>query len=109
MTLSANTPSPPYYAVIFTSLKSQHQDGYDEMNERVFELVNRREGFLGSESFRNKDGFGVTNAYFKSREAILSWKKQQDHVQAQKLGREKWYDHYKVRICKVEHDYEFNR
>lgn len=109
MELSAKTPAPPYYAVIFTSLKNDVEEGYSEMNALTFKLVNQEEGFLGSESFRNENGFGVTIAYFKSELDIQKWKEQEDHALAQLLGKKKWYDHYKVRICKVERDYEFNR
>jgi heme-degrading monooxygenase HmoA len=105
---SASTPNPPYYAAIFTSRRTSIQEGYDEMNALTLKLVQQQKGFLGSESFRNETGFGVTIAYFETAEDIRNWKMQSDHLQAQQLGKEKWYDHYKVRICKVERDYEFN-
>lgn len=109
MNRSVNTPRPPYYAAIFTSLRNQVEEGYEEMNELTFRLVHEQPGFLGAESFRNEQGFGVTIAYFRTVEDIHQWKIQKDHLKAQELGRKKWYDHYKVRICRVEHDYEFNR
>jgi heme-degrading monooxygenase HmoA len=93
MLRSAPTPQPPYYAAIFTSLRSKVNEGYDEMNDLTFKRVNEQEGFLGSESFRNEHGFGVTIAYFKTAEDIHKWKMQEDHLHAQQLGKEKWYDH----------------
>jgi heme-degrading monooxygenase HmoA len=101
----ANTPSAPYYAVIFTSLKTENDDGYGKMAEKMEELVVKQDGYLGHESAR--DGLGITVSYWKDLDAIRNWKKNSEHLLAQKTGREKWYKSYKVRICKVERDYEF--
>jgi heme-degrading monooxygenase HmoA len=101
----ASTPVPPYYAVIFTSLRSEGDNGYSEMSDKMVELAQQQSGYLGYESGRSETG--ITVSYWKSLEAIKNWKQNLDHLQAQKSGREKWYTHYKVRICKVERDYGF--
>lgn len=100
----SKTPKPPYYAVIFTSLISNNIDGYKEMAKKMEELANFQEGFLGLESARNE--IGITISYWKDLDSIKSWKNNISHKTAQKLGKEKWYELYKVRICKVEKDYE---
>jgi heme-degrading monooxygenase HmoA len=104
----AATPKPPYYAVIFTSLKSEEPEGYNDTSERMLELVHQQEGFLGFESFRNEHGFGVTISYWRSLEEIKKWKQNDPHLWAQEQGKKRWYKSYKVRICKVEHDYSFD-
>jgi heme-degrading monooxygenase HmoA len=101
----ANTPTPPYYAVIFTSLRTEGDNGYNSMSEEMAELAQQQEGYLGIESARND--VGITVSYWRSLEDIKNWKANTRHLFAQKQGREKWYEHYKVRICKVERDYEF--
>ncbi len=101
----ANTPSPPYYAVIFSSLRSQIDEGYDETAGEMERLAQLQSGYLGHESAR--DGLGITVSYWASLEAIRNWKKQTDHLLAQRMGREKWYSAYKTRICLVEKDYGF--
>jgi heme-degrading monooxygenase HmoA len=103
----ANTPRAPYYAVIFTSIRTIGDSGYGAMANLMEEMAKQQPGFLGIESVR--DGLGLTISYWTSEEAILSWKKQVQHVTAQNTGRKKWYENYKVRICKVERDYEFQR
>ncbi len=103
MTLIATTPVPPYYAVIFTSQRTEGDHGYGEMVEKMLSLAAQQPGFLGTESAR--DGVGITVSYWSDREAISAWKNNIDHKLAQKLGREKWYSDYKVRIAKVERDY----
>ena len=99
----ANTPTPPYYAVIFSSIRTDDSEGYGEMAERMVELAAQQPGYLGMESARNE--VGITVSYWESLEAIRHWKANAEHLLAQKLGREKWYAAYKTRVCRVERDY----
>ncbi|MGY3853345.1 antibiotic biosynthesis monooxygenase family protein [Aeromonas allosaccharophila] len=99
----ANTPEPPYYAVIFTSLRTDEDAGYGAMAERMVELAQRQSGFLGMESAR--DGVGITVSYWRDLESIRHWKAELEHKEAQRLGREKWYSAFKTRIARVERDY----
>lgn len=99
----ADTPQPPYYAVIFTSLRTETDEGYADMAEKMVEMAALQPGFLGVESARS--GLGITVSYWDSLEAVRAWKAVAEHRIAQQLGREKWYSAYKTRICKVERDY----
>ena len=99
----AKTPTPPYYAVIFTSLRTEGDDGYADTAQRMVELAADQPGYLGVESAR--DGLGITVSYWDSLEAIKNWKAHAEHRLAQQMGREKWYSAYKTRVCKVERDY----
>jgi heme-degrading monooxygenase HmoA len=101
----SNTPAAPYYAVIFTSLRTEGDNGYEEMAELMERLVAQQPGFLGMESARNE--LGITVSYWASTEAIRAWKEVLEHKLAQEKGRTTWYRQYKVRICKVERDYAF--
>ncbi|MEJ6080471.1 antibiotic biosynthesis monooxygenase [Vibrio sp. 1-Bac 57] len=103
MSAIANTPTPPYYAVIFTSTRTEKEDGYNEMATRMVELAQQQPGFLGIESAREE--LGITVSYWADLEAIKKWKANSEHLQAQKSGRKYWYDSFKVRISKVERDY----
>ena len=103
MPLIATTPNPPYYAVIFTSLRTQGDNGYGEMAERMNELAAQQPGFLGIESVR--ENLGITVSYWDSLESIRNWKAHLEHREAQKHGREHWYSNFKVRIAKVEREY----
>ncbi|MFM2484635.1 antibiotic biosynthesis monooxygenase family protein [Celerinatantimonas yamalensis] len=105
MTSIANTLKPPYYAVIFTSLRSDDSSGYDEMAVRMAELAKMQPGFLGIESAREQ--IGITVSYWSDLESIKQWKMNAEHLGAQQLGRERWYRSFKTRIAKVERDYEF--
>lgn len=101
----AITPKPPYYAVIFTSLRTDGDHGYGAMTEKMLSLAAQQPGFLGVESAR--DGLGITVSYWSDLESIRKWKNHQEHKEAQKAGYEAWYSSYKTRISKVERDYEF--
>ncbi len=103
----ANTPAPPYYAVIFTSIRTEVDKGYEEMANRMVELAALQPGFLGIESAR--DSLGISVSYWDSLENIRQWKLVAEHRLAQELGRADWYSAYKTRICVVERDYGFER
>ncbi len=97
----------PYYAVIFTSTRTELDDNYTEMAIKMETLAKQQPGFLGVESARND--IGITVSYWESLEAIANWKQNLDHLDAQFLGRQKWYENYIVRIAKVEKEYSFER
>ncbi|GES44880.1 polysaccharide biosynthesis protein [Rhizobium dioscoreae] len=103
----AATPEPPYYIVTFASLRTEGDNGYGSMGERMEELARAQDGFLGLESARSTDGFGITNSFWRDEESILAWKNVVSHLAAQKLGRERWYEEYKVRIGRIERAYDF--
>ncbi len=96
----------PYYAVIFTSTRTEGDNGYSEMADLMEQLAKVQDGFLGIESARNE--IVITVSYWKTLEAIKNWKQQTDDLVAQKKGRTNWYKWYNVKICKVEREYDFN-
>ncbi|AKJ69516.1 hypothetical protein PATSB16_38580 [Pandoraea thiooxydans] len=104
---AAATPAVPYYAVIFTSMRTEGDNGYEKMSNAMVQLASQQPGFLGVESAR--DGLGITVSYWDSLEAIAAWKQNTAHLVAQQRGRDTWYETFKVRICRVERDYAFAR
>ncbi|WP_028110089.1 antibiotic biosynthesis monooxygenase family protein [Ferrimonas futtsuensis] len=99
----SDTPNPPYYAVIFTSIRTEGDHGYGDMAKRMVALAEQQHGFLGMESAR--EDVGITVSYWSDIESIKSWKANVEHLQAQRVGREKWYESFKVRIARVEREY----
>jgi heme-degrading monooxygenase HmoA len=99
----AQTPEPPYYAVIFTSLRTEVEGGYGETAARMMELATEQPGFLGVEAARS--GLGITVSYWQSLEAIKAWKANAEHRIAQDRGYSEWYSDYRTRICLVEREY----
>ena len=98
-------PKPPYYAVIFSALRWPEDKGYAHMADRMMELAAQQPGYLGVESTRGTDGFGITVSYWVSLEAITAWKANAEHLVAQENGKAVWYAHYELRIARVERAY----
>jgi heme-degrading monooxygenase HmoA len=103
----AKTPQPPYYAVIFSSLRTEGDNGYGETADRMEELAKQQPGYLGIESAHS--GLGITVSYWRSLEEIAAWKRVVDHAEAQRRGRADWYTAYCTRIAKVERAYSFEK
>lgn len=105
--LIASTPEPPYYAVIFSSLRTDDDLGYAAMAEEMDALAAAQPGYLGHESAR--EALGLTVSYWRDLDSIAAWKRDVAHLAAQRSGRERWYAGYRVRVAKVEREYGFDR
>lgn len=102
----ASTPEPPYWVVMFTSRRTDHDaEGYEKMGEAMDQLAQKQPGFLGIESVRGEDGVGITLSYWASEQAIHDWKRVAGHLEAQKRGHERWYRDFVLRVAKVERTY----
>jgi len=104
----AQSPAPPYWAVIFTSQRTDGDQGYAAMAERMEALAKEQPGFLGLEHAGDASG-SITVSYWRAPEDITAWKAQVEHREAQRLGRETWYARFQLRVCKVERAYGFER
>jgi heme-degrading monooxygenase HmoA len=102
----SKTPEPPYYAVVFTSINADvdHTE-HVEMSARLVQRASTYEGFLGIEAARNSDGTGVAAVYWQDLDSMRAWAQDPEHQVAKRKGREIWYSHYMIRICKVEQEY----
>ena len=103
----AQTPEPPYTAVIFTSVRTDGDHGYGAMSEAMGALAAQQPGYLGLESAR--EGIGITVAYFRDEASARAWKTVAEHREAQRLGREQWYEGYRLRIATVTREYGWER
>ena len=97
--------TPPYLAVIFASQRTPEDHAYSATAERMVELAQTMPGYLGIESARGADGFGITVSYWKDEESIRNWKAHFEHQAAQDRGKREWYEHYELRIARVERAY----
>ena len=104
MTTFAATPKPPYYAVIFSASRTAGDNGYGETAQKMVSLAMSMPGYLGIESSRD-DSLGITVSYWATEADIARWKQQLDHLAAQEAGKSRWYEHYELRVAKVERAY----
>lgn len=106
MSKFAPLPDPPYYAVIFTAQRTQGDHGYGAMADKMVTLAAQQPGYIGIESTRDETGHGITISYWQDEAAVLNWKAAAEHALAQKLGKDRWYSHYTLRVAKVERAYD---
>lgn len=105
---TVDTFDVPYYAVIFTSVRTLQDDpGYQHAAQRMLERVRDQPGFLGVESVRGDDGLGITVSYWASEAAILAWKNDPEHREIREQGRSTWYQQCTTRVVKVERNYSY--
>ena len=103
----ATTPEPPYTAVIFTNLRTPGDDGYAAMAEVMEAQAAGQPGYLGIESVRDPaTGEGITVSYWATEAHGRAWKAVASHAAAQRLGRERWYADYRVRVATVHRAYD---
>lgn len=105
----AHLPKPPYYVVTFASQRTDGDHGYGAMADEMVALAASQPGYLGVESARGADGFGITNSFWTDEASIKAWKAKVDHLEAQRRGRLEWYSAYAVRVARVERAYGFDR
>ncbi len=105
----SKTSDPGCLVVIFTSMRPVSDPDYEEMSWRMEELARGQVGFLGMESARGADGFGITVSYWTDEAAIGAWKRNAEHRVAQHRGRREWYSEYSIRVARVERSYGWER
>jgi heme-degrading monooxygenase HmoA len=106
----ATTPQPPYYAVIFSSVRTAQDDqGYAAAADRMVQLASEQPGYLGVDSVRDATGVGITVSYWSSEAAISAWRRHAEHTIVREQGRKSWYVEYELRVAKVERAYGFKR
>ncbi|MFB4195573.1 antibiotic biosynthesis monooxygenase family protein [Streptomyces carpaticus] len=100
---------PPYYVAVFSTIRTQEQDGYRETNARMEELVKAVPGFLGMDHAQTPGGLGITVGYFRDADALTQWRTNEEHRAAQRRGRAEWYERYTLHIAKVERSHGYTR
>lgn len=106
MSRFAPLPDPPYYAVIFTAQRTEGDLGYGAMADQMVKLAKDQPGYIGVETTRDETGLGITVSYWQDETSLLAWKDVAQHLLAQKLGKTRWYEHYTLRVAKVERAYD---
>ncbi len=72
------------------------------MSKKMLALVQVQKGFLGYESYRNEEGYGVTTSYWTSLKDIKAWRAHPEHLIAQELGKSKFYISFDTVVTKAE-------
>jgi heme-degrading monooxygenase HmoA len=106
----ASTPDPPYYVAVITVRRTADDEGYLAAADQMYELATSQRGFIGMEWVSDPgERAGITCSYWTDEEAVAEWKMQADHLAIQRLGQERWYEAYTVRVALVERQYSWQR
>jgi heme-degrading monooxygenase HmoA len=92
------------YVVIFRAKVRVLDEEYSKAASRMRELALSQFGCLEFHAVtegRNE----VALSYWPSEEAIRAWKSHPEHILAQRLGRERWYESYSVQVAAVTREY----
>jgi len=84
-------------------------DDYGRTSRRMHELVHKLPGFISLKEYTSEDGEVLDIARFRDETSLEAWKQEPEHLEAQRKGREEFYDHYAIQALKVIRDYEFRR
>ena len=85
-----------------------HSELYQEWSEKMEELVVVQDGYKSHFGFRDPETReGVTVSYFDSEESIKQWHNNDEHLQAQSLGRTHFYESFSVEVAEIERSYEW--
>ena len=84
-------------------MESEFEEALAAMQERVKNFP----GFLGEEPCQSltKEGKFVTVFRFRDRESIIAWKNDPEHLKVQRLGKEKVFAWYRIRVAEIEREY----
>lgn len=93
--------------VFRSRLRPEALDAYEPMSERMVELARAMPGFVDYKTFASDDGERVTLVTFASMDDQMAWRDQPEHREAQKLGRERFYDTFTIQVCQCIREMRF--
>lgn len=79
----------------------------EPVGARMYELASSMPGFISYKDFAAADGEGVSIVEFESLEALEAWRRHPEHVEAQRLGRDRFFAEYQIQVCTPVRSYRF--
>ena len=95
--------------VLFRSKLVDAPDGYAEMAQEMLDLAKTMPGFIDVKSFKADDGERLTLVWWQDEDTLRQWRTNARHLVAQKAGRERWYQYYKLEVAEVKRAKDFER
>ena len=97
--------------VLFRSklVSTARSDGYSEMADEMDQMARTMPGFIDLKAFTAEDGERLTVVWWQDEETLRAWREAARHRVAQRLGRERWYEYYKVDVAEIVRRKEFAR
>ncbi len=82
---------------------------YQDLDAELERLVHEQSGYVAHKSYRATDGERLTLVWFRDQESLRSWKTHPRHLEAQRRGRERWYEFYEMDVAEVVRSSHFKR
>ena len=92
------------YAVIFRAKVKKLDGQYSVMAKNMRDLAMSQYGCTEFTSCTEGDE-EIAISYWPSLEHIKTWKNDADHLVAQSLGKEKWYETYTIQVVEIKREY----
>jgi heme-degrading monooxygenase HmoA len=92
------------YAVIFKAQIGKLDQTYHDTVKRMRELAENKYGCCEFISLAEGE-WEIAISYWESLAQIQQWKNDAEHLQAQALGKSKWYKSYRIEVVEIIHQY----
>src|SRR5262245_19138162 len=79
------------------------------MAAEMEDLARTMPGFVDVKAFKSDDGERLTVVWWENEETLKGWRENVRHRLAQRLGREQWYEYYKIEVAEVVRQNAFTR
>lgn len=96
--------------VLFRSrLADAAADGYADMASEMLARAKQMPGFIDFKSYKSDDGERLSIIRWQDEVTLSHWRNDVRHRVAQQLGREKWYEYYKIEVAEVIRERHFEQ
>ena len=96
-------------AVFRTRVRPEVATEYQAEYERIWKIAKEQPGFISIRTYYSDEGDKVSIQEWESPEQLRAWRDHPVHLEAQRRGREEFYQDYTIYICDEPRKYEFSR
>jgi heme-degrading monooxygenase HmoA len=82
-----------------------HAKEYSKLAGEMLALAETMPGFIAFKTFAAEDGERVSIVEFADHKSHHAWRKHPRHLEAQRLGRDKFYNEFRIQVCTLEREY----
>jgi heme-degrading monooxygenase HmoA len=93
--------------VIFRAKTRQLDPDYAVIAAHMRELALGQFGCLAFQAVTEGQD-EIALSYWPDEDSVCAWKSHTEHVLAQQLGRERWYESYVVQVAHITREYRFD-
>ena len=96
-------------AVFRSRLRSENADEFQRLADRMLELAESMPGFVSYKVYSSEDGERCSIIEFETPEQLRAWREHPEHREAQRIGRERFYEDYTLHVAEPTRESRFER